>query len=276
MERNERIPPEQDFSYFDAQASWGVTKHMGGMEATDELAALCQIAEGHSILEVGCGTGVTACHLAKRYGCQVIGVDLSGEIVRWALRRARRKGIEHRVDFRTADAQNLPFEEHRFDAVLCESVTSFPQDKQRAVNEYVRVTKPGGYVGLNEGTWIQDSPSSELVEYVARTMAKASFLSADGWKALLEAAGLCDILVRTYKISPFSQRLNEMRGLDFQDRLDRLRGVKDFVLLYVRNANFRQYAKEIMPSAKIIKSLFQYLGYGLYVGRKAPAPSGCP
>jgi hypothetical protein len=155
-----------------------------------------------------------------------------------------------------------------FDAVICESVTVFPQDKRRVVNEYVRVAKQGGYVGLNEGTWMKGSPPVELVEYAKRTMAGAVFLLADEWRALLESAGLAHIIVRAYEIHPFSQRLNEMRGLDAQDILDRMRGFKDFIILYARNPEFRRYARGIMPSARIIKNLFTYLGYGLYMGRR--------
>jgi arsenite methyltransferase len=137
MERKELSTPQQDFCYFDIQAYWGVTRHMGGVDATDELAALCHVDKDQSILEAGCGTGVTACHLSRRYGCQVLGVDISEKKIEWATRRARRKLLEHQVQFRTADAQDLPFEDHSFHAVLCESVTAFPEDKQRAASEYV-------------------------------------------------------------------------------------------------------------------------------------------
>jgi hypothetical protein len=43
--------------------------------------------------------------------------------------------------------------------------------------------------------------------------------------------------------------------------------------LYLRNPYFRKYAKEISPSGKIIKSLFTYLGYGLYAGRVVSKPT---
>ena len=79
-----------------------------------------------------------------------------------------------------------------FDAVICESVTVF-LDKQQAVSEYVRVAKLGGYVGLNEDTWVRASPPTELVAYIDRTMAKATFLTSDEWTELLEASGLTDI-----------------------------------------------------------------------------------
>ena len=274
MEHKRFSTPEREFSYFDAQASWGVTKHMGGPAATDELAALCHIGPDKYVLEVGCGTGVTTCRLAKRFGCRVLGVDLSERMIEWARKRALRKGLADLVQFQTADAQDLPFEDGLFDVSMCESVTAFPEDKQKAVNEYARATKPGGYVGLNEGTWVQAPPPADLVEDSYRTMAKARFLTPEGWRALLQAAGLADIAVRTYRINAFSQRLNEMQGLDAQDRLDRLRGIKEFLSLCLRSPAFRKYAKQIMPSMRIIRSLFAYLGYGLYVGRKlAPEES---
>jgi len=267
MERKEISTAAPEFSYFEIQAFWGVTKHMGGPEATDELAALCHVDQDKYVLEVGCGVGITACHLVKRYGCRVIGVDLSDKMVAWSTKRAQRRSIEHKCEFRTADAQNLPFEAGLFDAVICESVTAFPQDPERAVSEYVRVTKPGGYVGLNEGTWLKPPPA-ELVAYVGRTMAQAKFLAPDGWQALLAGVGLTDVVVSTHRLNALSQRLNEMRGLDFQDLLDRLQAWRSFVGLYASNAGFRKYAKEITPSLGVIKSLFTHLGYGIYMGRK--------
>lgn len=77
--------------------------------------------------------------------------------------RAEREKVTDRVEYRVADAQDLPFDADRFDAVITESVTVFPEDKQKAVSEYVRVTKPGGYVGLNESVWLKVPPPPEIV-----------------------------------------------------------------------------------------------------------------
>lgn len=258
---------KDEFSYFDAQASWGVTKHMGGLKATAKLAELCHIGKDMGVLEVGCGVGLSSCYLAKRYGCRIVGVDLSDKMIAWATRRAQRKGLQGLVEYRIADAQDLPFADSSFDAVMCESVTAFPADKQKAVSEYARVTRSGGYVGLNEGTWIQPPPA-ELVAYAQRTMAQARFLTSDEWKALLEGAGLQDVIAQPQQMNALTQRFDEMAGLDWHDWLDRLRGIGSFVGLYLRNPGFRRYAKEITPSMAIIRNVFAYLGYGFYVGRK--------
>ena len=63
-------------SFFDFAAYAGFTKHLGGVKATEELATSCHIGAGSYVLDVGCGAGVTACFLAKRYGCRVVGVDI--------------------------------------------------------------------------------------------------------------------------------------------------------------------------------------------------------
>lgn len=237
---------------------------MGGLKATEELIELCHINKGKYILDIGCGVGKTPCYLTKKYGCRVLGVDLSERMIERSNERAKREGIENRIKFRVADAQNLPFENDLFDTVIGESITAFPEDKHRAVNEYVRVTKPGGYVGLNEATWIKTPPPTELVEYLFRTMGGAVFLTSNGWKELLEGSGLRDIVVRTYKTHLLSQWINEIRWLDFKEFVN---AWYKFLSLYIRNSAFRRYAKEMMPP-KNIKNMFEYFGYGIYVGRK--------
>jgi len=72
---------ETENSYFELQAYWGMTKHMGGLKATRQLVELCHISEDKYVLVVGCGVGVTPCYLVKRYGCRVVGVDLSDKMI---------------------------------------------------------------------------------------------------------------------------------------------------------------------------------------------------
>ena len=158
-------------TFFDFAAEVGLTKHVGGVEATDALVELCHVGEDAYVLDVGCGAGVTPCYIAKKYGCRVVGVDISERMVERSRERANREKVADRVEFRVADAQDLPFEDALFDAVFTESVTSFPEDKQKAVNEYVRVTKPGGYIGLNESTWLKAPLPPEVVAWISHIWA---------------------------------------------------------------------------------------------------------
>ena len=269
MEDKKHLSPggisQPEFSYFGVQAYWGATKHFGGLKATEELAEVCYINKDTYVLEVGCGIGITACYLTKKYGCRVVGVDISEQMIEWSQRRANSEGVADRLEFRTADAQNLPFEDDLFDAVICESVTAFLKDQQRAVNEYARVAKHGGYVGLNEGTWVKTPPPTELVEFIDRALAKAAFHTSYEWRELMDNAELIDSVARTYTLTALCQWINELRGLGLKDLV---RAWGSFFSLYIKSPMFRKYARGITPSYTIVKSLFAYLGYGIYVGRK--------
>jgi arsenite methyltransferase len=269
MESKGRLTPgrisQPEFSYFGMQAYWGATKHFGGFKATEALAEACHIDKDTYVLEVGCGIGITACYLTKRYGCRAVGVEISEQMIARAQRRANRESVADSLEFRTADAQNLPFGDDLFDAVICESVTAFVNDQQRAVNEYVRVAKPGGSIGLNEGTWIKTPPPTGLVAFIDRALAKATFHTSDEWRELMNNAGLIDIVARTHNLTALRQWIDELQGVGLNDFVS---AWGKFLSLYITSPAFRKYARDITPSYTIIRSLFAYLGYGIYVGRK--------
>jgi len=257
---------ENKQTFFDFAAEVGLTKHLGGVGATEELIELCHIGEGKYVLDVGCGAGVTPCFIAKRYGCRVVGVDISEGMVERSKERAQREGVADRVECRIADAQDLPFEDDLFDAVITESVTSFPEDKQRAVNEYVRVTKPGGYVGLNESIWLKVPPPPEVVAWASQDVgANVKPLTSDAWVELLEGAGLREITARTYEINT----QNEARGILQRYGCRGMVGVLCRTLsLYARSPAYRRFVKEVREGGVTPENLDEYFGYGVYVGRK--------
>ena len=257
---------EQELAYLEMQADMGITKHMGGLKATRELVELCRIGEGKHVLDVGCGIGTTACHLAKRYGCRVAGVDISEKMIDWSSERAKREGVDDRVKFMVADGQNLPFEDDLFDVVICESVNAFIEDKRRAVSEYVRVTRPGGYVGFNEATWIKARSPKEFVEYFSQTVEKVELLTSDGWEELLKGSGLKDIVARTYKVSALGEVTDRIKLLGFK----RILGAWYRLLsMCIVDSAYRKYTRKLIKeSLNMPKGILEYFGYGIYVGRK--------
>jgi len=122
-------------NFLHMQAHVGMTKHVGGFEATNELLSLCHIEEAHQVLNIGCGVGIGSAYVARKYGCHVVGVDISEKMIEWSRRRAREERVEDKVEFRVADVLELPFEVDRFDVVFCESVLAFVEDKRRAIRE---------------------------------------------------------------------------------------------------------------------------------------------
>jgi SAM-dependent methyltransferase len=204
----------------------------------------------------------------------VVGIDIIPRMIERCEERARREGVADRTEFRVADAQDLPFDDGLFDAVITESVAAFPEDKQRAANEYVRVTKPGGYVGLNESTWLKTPPPPDLVAWASQAVgAQVKPLTREGWVGLLQKAGLQAIVVSTHGIDTRDETRGILRRYGWRGMLRSLwRGL----LLYLRNPAYRRFVKDVGETGVTPENLDEYFGYGLYVGRKGGVDGDAP
>jgi len=252
--------------FFDFAAEAGLTKHYGGLAATEELAELCHIGEGSYVLDVGCGVGQSSCFLVKRYGCRVVGVDILERMVERSRERAEAEGVDDLAEFRVADAQSLPFDDETFDAVITESVTVFPDDKEKAAREYVRVTKRGGYVGLSESTWLKAPPPPEILAWAAQDLGAAvKPLTSEGWVGLLEGADLRDINARTFEIQ-VQREAKALAGRYGYGGI--LRSLWRILVMYIRNPAYRGFVKDVRKTGITPDNLVEYMGYGIYVGRK--------
>jgi hypothetical protein len=135
------------------------------------------------------------------------------------------------------------------------------------VDEYARVTKPGGYVGLNESTWLKTPPPPELVDWVSQDIgATVEPLTVEEWTALMEGAGLKDLVVQPSGIDI----KDEARGLVRRYGCGGILGVYARIFtLYLRNPAYREFLREVRKSGGIAPDhISEYFGYGLYVGRK--------
>lgn len=110
--------------------------------------AVCERLELHAterVLDVACGSGTAALVAARRY-CDVTGVDYVPALIERARAQARASGLE--ADFRVGDAQDLPFDDDTFDAVVSVYGVHFAPDQARAASEMLRVCRSGGRIGL--------------------------------------------------------------------------------------------------------------------------------
>jgi ubiquinone/menaquinone biosynthesis C-methylase UbiE len=247
-------------NFLDVQAEVGITKHMGGFAATNELLALCHVEEAQEVLDVGCGIGVGPAYLARRHDCRVVGADISERMLEWSHQRAREEQVEARVEFRLADVLELPFEAGRFDLVLAESVLAFVEDKPRAIRECVRVAKPGGYVGLNEGLWIKPPPP-EMVARVKEAIGPA-IPTVETWQTLWEASGLQERVVRIYQTGARAEIKSRLQWVGWRWAL---RAWGRALRLAIGNPAVRQSIKEQL---NVPVEVFEYVGYGLFAGKK--------
>jgi ubiquinone/menaquinone biosynthesis C-methylase UbiE len=246
--------------FLDMQAELGITKHIGGYESTKELLSLCQIEGAREVLNIGCGIGVGSTYIAKKYGCHVVGVDISDKMIAWSRRRAKEEGVEAKVEFRTADALNLPFEADRFDVVFAESVFIFIEDKRRAIQECIRVTKPGGHIGLCEGYWIEQ-PSPDLLSRV-RVAVDPCVPTLEDWQVLWENSGLQERVVRTHQVDPRTEVKSRIEWISWRWLL---RAWGRALRLFITNPGIRQAIKDQFD---VPAEAFHLLGYGLFIGKK--------
>ena len=120
---------------------------------------LCEAVDvrgGERVLDVACGTGNAALAASRRFA-DVTGVDFQPELLAHARQRADAEGLPARFD--EGDAEDLPFEDDRFDVVLSACGAMFAPDQQRTADELVRVCRPGGRIGMvnwTPGSWVAE------------------------------------------------------------------------------------------------------------------------
>jgi SAM-dependent methyltransferase len=109
------------------------------------LVEACGIREGMRVLDVAAGTGNASIPAAKT-GADVTASDLTPELFDAGRARAKAEGVE--LEWVEADAENLPFEDGSYDVVMSSIGAMFAPRHQDVADELVRVTKPGGTIGL--------------------------------------------------------------------------------------------------------------------------------
>ena len=107
---------------------------------------------GERILDLATGTGWTS-RLVARRGAQVVGADISSELVAFAADRAKAEGLD--IEYQVADAENLPFADGSFDAVISTCGIMFASRPEAAAEQLARVCRRGGRIALT--TWLSES-----------------------------------------------------------------------------------------------------------------------
>jgi ubiquinone/menaquinone biosynthesis C-methylase UbiE len=121
------------------QTSW-VTKEESG-----EIPQLIELRSDSFVLEVGCGSGGYALHLAQQVGCRIAGLDINTSGVRNANQLALATGLASKVRFEQCDAsKGLPFDDNTFDAVFSNDVLCHLQRRPNVLGDMFRTLKPGG------------------------------------------------------------------------------------------------------------------------------------
>ena len=124
--------------------------HARGFPATVELADRLPVKAGQHIVDIGCGLGGPARYLAKRFQCNVSGVDITEPFVEAANKLTALLRMEQQVKIEHGDGQRLPYPDTSFDGAYTQHVTMNVADRPAFFAEAYRVLKPGAFFALTE------------------------------------------------------------------------------------------------------------------------------
>lgn len=129
----------------------------------ETLAEALDLRAGQRVLDVAAGNGNASLAAARRW-CEVVSTDYVGAL----LSRGRERAAADRLDieFREADAEQLPFADASFDAVLSTFGVMFTPNPRRAAAELLRVCRPGGRIGL--ANWTPEGFIGQLFKTIGR------------------------------------------------------------------------------------------------------------
>ena len=129
----------------------------------EQLCEALDLSAGETVLDVAAGNGNVSLAAARRF-CEVTSTDYVGMLLDRGRARAAADGLS--IAFREADAEDLPFPDASFDAVVSTFGVMFAPNHEQAASEMVRVCKVGGRIGL--ASWTPGGFIGQMFKTIAR------------------------------------------------------------------------------------------------------------
>lgn len=170
-------PPDLDAIKKRQQAAWtsgdfavvGITLQIVG----ESLCEAVDLRAGERVLDVAAGNGNATLAAARRFA-NVVSTDYVAHLLDKGRERAAAERLP--VEFRAADAENLPFDDGSFDVVLSTYGVMFAPNQRRAASELLRVTRPGGRIGL--ANWTPEGFIGQLFKTIGKHVPPPSGLAS--------------------------------------------------------------------------------------------------
>ncbi|KAL9662285.1 hypothetical protein QQ045_027118 [Rhodiola kirilowii] len=202
----------------------------GGIDTTKEFVAKLELKPGQKVLDVGCGIGGGDFYMAENFDVEVVGIDLSVNMVSLALERAI--GLKCSVEFEVADCTKKEYPDHTFDVIYSRDTILHIQDKPALFRSFFKWLKPGGKVLISDYCKRAGPPSDEFAEYIKQRGYDLHDVEAYG--QMLRDAGFIDVIAedRTGQFMQVLQKeldcvekekqefINDFSEEDYNDILD--------------------------------------------------------
>ena len=166
----------------------------GGPEEVQRLLSGLDVA-GRTVVDIGSGAGGITVLLADRYGAaRVIGLDVEATVVAHARAKAKRAGLQERVEIRKVEPGPMPLPDAGVDIVFSkDSIVHIP-DKEALAADAFRVLKSGGWFVASDWLISHDGePSPEMAHYLAKEDLDFGMASPARYRRTLEEAGFVDV-----------------------------------------------------------------------------------
>lgn len=166
----------------------------GGTDEVDRVLGNKDLSQAN-ILDIGCGIGGAAVHLAlTRQPKRVTGIDIEENLVHMALELANKKNVSAICHFQQVDPGLLPFEPRSFDVVFSKDSIIHIADKfSLAKNIYEVLRTDGWFMGSDWLSGYEGEPSSQMQAYIDAEGLDFGLASARTYKEAFNAAGFVDI-----------------------------------------------------------------------------------
>lgn len=178
-------------------AKVGVTLQLSG----EELAEALDMKPDTAVLDVAAGNGNATLAFARRF-CDVTSTDYVPALLDSSRARADAEGLD--VKFQTADAENLPFDDAGFDAVVSTFGVMFTPNQNKSASELVRVIKSGGKIGL--ANWTPSSFIGQVFKTIGKHVAPPTGVNSPaawGDREWIENTFGSNVTVQSFKAKNF-------------------------------------------------------------------------
>jgi ubiquinone/menaquinone biosynthesis C-methylase UbiE len=140
-----------------------------------------------------------------------------------------------------------------------ESVLAFVEDKEAAIQELIRVTKPGGYIGLNESYWTQPPPPECLSHSI---YIGPEIITEAEWRTIWEATFLEERTIQVHGLEAKQEVRDRIKWIGWRSVLPAWGRV---IRLLLTNPRARGAIKQQLDAPT---EMIKRMGYALFVGRK--------
>ncbi|KAK6925370.1 hypothetical protein RJ641_009696, partial [Dillenia turbinata] len=162
----------------------------GGIDTTKEFMAKLDLKPGQKVLDVGCGIGGGDFYMTEHFEVEVVGIDLSVNMVSFALERAI--GLKYAVEFEVADCTKKTYPDNTFDVIYSRDTILHIQDKPALFQSFLKWLKPGGKVLISDYCKSAGTPSAEFAAYIKQRGYDLHDVNAYG--QMLRDAGFEDVI----------------------------------------------------------------------------------